>query len=333
MSLGSYSSKNIEIISGYKQAEERYNSIKPLRGNSDDIRPLGTRRYKHIRIERHNGLGGSEGVQTVYCVVLYKTRILTFYPDDTKLLHNGGWATNTTQGVLNEVLPYGLSITTPRNMRLQISRNGHAGTYKLPSDGLKLDANWLPVNSEQEATYRINRKKNKEVMGQYADFLAWAKGYLSLKDNVIGAEEHNEFIASVGGDRSDLMVGSVILANSWTGYDKERHAKRLKLRTHLLDLMRSTDDDNKYERYIQAINFCARTSGKNYFHYTNSSLTHQHYEHYELHLDAVKKLIFKLHMPEVIEEIKLPAGKAAPRNSYATWMNGWIKDVYNTDNK
>ena len=135
MALGSYSSKNIQPINNYKDAEERYNSIKPIRGNADDIRPLGTRRYKHIRIEKHNGFGGSEGVQTIYCVVLYDTRILTFYPDNTKLLHNGGWGTGTTQGVLNEVLPYGLSITTPRNMRLQISRNGHAGTYKIPKIG------------------------------------------------------------------------------------------------------------------------------------------------------------------------------------------------------
>ena len=52
---------------------------------------------------------------------------------------------------------------------------------------------------------------------------------------------------------------------------------------------------------------------------------------YTLQLDAIKKLIFKLHMPEVIEEIKLPVGKAAPRNSYAAWMNGWIKDVYKTN--
>ena len=320
MALGSYSSKNIQPIHNYKEAEERYNSIKPIRGNADDIRPLGTRRYKHIRIAKD---------QDTYQVILYKTAILTFYPDDTKLLHHGNWSTNTTQGVLNEVLPHGLSITTPRNMRLQISRNNHQGTYKPPAAGLKLDANWLPLNPKQEATYRINRKKNNEVMGQYADFLAWAKGYLSLKDNVIGAKEHNEFIASVGGDRSDLIVGSVILANSWTGYDKDRHAKRLKLRTHLLDLMRSTDD-NKYERYIQAINFCARVSGE---HSYPPSITGQNQHIYELHFDAVKKLIFKLHMPEVIEEVKLPVGKAAPRNSYAIWMNGWIKDVYNTDNK
>jgi hypothetical protein len=124
-------------------------------------------------------------------------------------------------------------------MRLRISRNGHAGTYKIPADGLKLGDDWLPLNPEQEATYRINRKKNKEVMGQYEDFLAWAKGYLSLKDNVIGAEEHEKFVKSVGGDRSDLMVGSVILGNGWGGYDKDKHAKRLKLRTYLLDLMRS----------------------------------------------------------------------------------------------
>ena len=320
MPYGSYSSKNIQPIHNYKKAEERYNSIKPIRGNADDIRPLGTRRYTYIRIAKD---------QDTYQVILYKTAVLTFYPDDTKLLHHGSWPTGTTAGVLDEVLPYGLSITTPRNMRLQISRTNHQGTYKLPTDGLKLDANWLPLNPEQEATYRINRKKNNEVMGQYADFLAWAKGYLSLKDNVIGAEEHNEFIASLGGDRSDLIVGSVILANSWTGYDKDRHAKRLKLRTHLLDLMRSTDD-SKYEKYIQAINFCARVSGE---HSYPQSITGQNQHIYELHLDAVKKLIFKLHMPEVIEEVKLPVGKAAPRNSYAIWMSGWIKGVYNTDNK
>ena len=93
--------------------------------------------------------------------------------------------------------------------------------------------------------------------------------------------------------------------------------------------MRSTDD-SKYEKYIQAINFCAETCGKNYHYYTPSNLT---YPHCELHLNEVKKLILKLHMPEIIEEIKLPAGKAAPRNSYAIWMSGWIKGVYNTDNK
>ena len=87
-------------------------------------------------------------------------------------------------------------------------------------------------------------------------------------------------------------------------------------------------DDNKYEKYIQAVNFCAKASGRSSHYYTPSNLT---YPHYELRIDQVKKLIFKLHMPEVIEEVKLPVGKAAPRNSYAIWMNGWIKDVYKTN--
>lgn len=316
MALGSYTNKQIKPIENYEEAEERYNSIKPLRGNSDDIRPLGPRRYKHIRIEKHNMLGGEDGLQTVYCVVLYTTRLITYYPDNSMKIQNGGWATHTTQGVFNEVLPYGLLMRGCKTMRLEIKVGGVDGLYLLPKEGLMLSANHIPQNSTQEKTYRVNRTKNKEVMRQYSDFMAWVKGYLSLRENTFSANEAQDVLKN----QSALWKNNMFNPNTWFGDVPTKIAAR----QALLNMMVNNDNEDKYEKFIQATMVFSLMLG--------NPIWRSNINNRILTLDNIKKGMIKLHAPEIIEEIALPVGKAANRSPYTTWMDGWIKDAYTTSN-
>lgn len=320
MAIGSYTNKQIKPIENYKEAEERYNSIKPIRG-SEDIRPLGPRRYNHIRIEKW-----VEGDQTLYGTTLYKTRLITYYPDNSMKIQNGGWGTATTQGVFNEVLPYGLLMRGCKTMRLEIKAGTMEinGEYLLPKEGLALAPDYLPLNPMNEKTYRVNRTKNKEVMRQYSDFMAWVKGYLSLRENTFDLDEVHDVLGITKGVRetqSDLWKNNMFNPRTWFGDVPTKTAAR----QALLNMMVNNDNEDKYEKFIQATMVFSLMLGTTVWRTigTNNRI---------LTLDNIKKGMIKLHAPEIIEEIAVPVGKAANRSPYATWMDGWIKDAYTTSN-
>ena len=171
----SIKSKNIKSIRNYAEAKARYESIKPLRGRVSDVRPLGPRRYTYINIKHSEA-------DCAYCVVLHQTPIITYYPSGVIKLDNGDWQTASTKAIMNEVLPVGMAITTTNPMRVRVMDKGE---FAFNGTTMMFNAEGNPMDAMQEVRYTVNRKKAREVLRRYQDFLTWGKGYLSLVDNLI----------------------------------------------------------------------------------------------------------------------------------------------------
>ena len=64
------STNALSRIYNFEDAEYTYNTIKPVRGNSKDIRPLGIRRAQHMRIRKID--------DNTYAATLYRTDCVTY---------------------------------------------------------------------------------------------------------------------------------------------------------------------------------------------------------------------------------------------------------------
>ena len=113
---------------------------------------------------------------------LYQTPIVTYYPSGVIKLDNGDWQTASTKAIMNEVLPVGMAITTTNPMRVRVMDKGE---FAFDGTTMMFSAEGNPMDAMQEVRYTVNRKKAREVLRRYQDFLTWGKGYLSLVDNLI----------------------------------------------------------------------------------------------------------------------------------------------------
>lgn len=76
--MGFNSTNRVPYIRTYAQAKQKYETVKPVRGDKEKKQSLADRRDKHMHI--------SEAVvdgATVYKCHCYGMPMVTFYPDDT----------------------------------------------------------------------------------------------------------------------------------------------------------------------------------------------------------------------------------------------------------
>ena len=115
----------------YAKLEKLYNSIKPLRGT--DLRPVG-RRSKENRLMIRKEVNR-------YVLTLYRTDIITAWPDGSVTLAHGGWLTITTYRFLREYSPWPISSV---NGYMVVSTR--AGSYVVRSEGLNISADGVATN-------------------------------------------------------------------------------------------------------------------------------------------------------------------------------------------
>jgi hypothetical protein len=284
-------SKNIKSIRNHAEAKARYESIKPLRGRVSDVRPLGPRRYTYINI-KHNEVDGA------YCVVLHQTPIVTYYPSGVIKLDNGGWQTASTKAIMNEVLPFGMAITTTNPMRVRVMDKGE---------------------------FAFNG--TREVLRRYQDFLTWGKGYLSLVDNLIYDDT-----PTTENERQEMRAMQMMAQNIHSPYPKrwmmeDSNKVQNQQRRAFLDRIDGThnaDTDLRYENYLYAMKIIGVVMGV---------MQHRdgRWARMVVSMSKVREFLIALHAPEIIDAVALPAGQTAPRSKWAAWMNGWVKDAYPTN--
>lgn len=82
-------------IRSYEEAKERYESVVPIRGRADDVRPIGDRRRDHETIRKLH-VRHEDQMLELYACRLYSTNVITYYPDGKIVLDFGGWMTKST---------------------------------------------------------------------------------------------------------------------------------------------------------------------------------------------------------------------------------------------
>lgn len=131
-------------IHGYASALEHHNNIKPLRGRTEDVRPLCNtttgRRKVHLRILPTT----YDGLPAMACR-LHNTDVVTYVSDGRVVIDND-YPSMSTNSFASGVLPYGIDVCNKYNETWVFSRG---------------QAYWLPVRT------KLEMKRHEDGIGWY----------------------------------------------------------------------------------------------------------------------------------------------------------------------
>ena len=160
-------------VTNYADALKIHDGVKPLRGRSPEIRPLGDRRDADKYHIRKNG----EAIE----LVLFQTPVITFMPEGEVALFVNGYNTPSTHQFIHRVL--GIPASGVRGKTLL----GVGDSRYILGDGetLRLRLNesggWCPLNPTTQYGWKLNRKATTNVRNIYADFYKYLKGFVNLR--------------------------------------------------------------------------------------------------------------------------------------------------------
>lgn len=174
--MGYATVRRVAVVQDYARALKLHDDIKPLRGRSPELKPLGERRDADTYSIRKNG----DAVE----LVLYRTPVITFEPDGDVVLFIDGYNTVATHQFISWVL--GISAGGVRRTTVLTINNSKytlAGQDKLRLR--KEDGNWHVLNPTQQWTWRLDRKAVTNVRSKYGEFYAYLKGFVNLRSESI----------------------------------------------------------------------------------------------------------------------------------------------------
>ena len=165
----------------YADAKYVHDKTKPIRGRSPEVRPLGARRDADVYSVRMSG----ENVE----FVLYKTPVVTYLPNGDVVIKTDGWNSMSTHQFIEQVLGvkcYGARRNTIMEAR---SADGDVHKYIIPKDkGITMihaGGNWRITQFNTIYEYRLNRKAANQMRKQYAGFLTYVRGMVSLRSEMV----------------------------------------------------------------------------------------------------------------------------------------------------
>lgn len=185
----------------YEYMRNRFNEVKPIRGRSTDVRPIGDRRRDHELVCEIS----TPRAEKSYSAKLYRTHCVIFHPDNTVELQHGGWVSHSTADFINEHAPRTVRVFRASGVMwatLQHGR-GEEGTYPVPSEGLILKPTneiawgstcYVPVNPRPVSQRRINREEISKKRNEMRAFVDFGTALLKMSDGWLEtpSDLHNE---------------------------------------------------------------------------------------------------------------------------------------------
>ena len=144
----------------YETVLSHYDNVKPIRGRTPEVRPLGrNRKYTQCRII-HNALVDSVSA------VLYDTECVTIFDNGLVRLNRGHWVSPSTANFMDAVLPpkFG-SIRLDRRRIIYTTVTNEQ--YVVPEQGLMLQAVINPETKEWETLEVIQDKLPENNLFEY----------------------------------------------------------------------------------------------------------------------------------------------------------------------
>ena len=278
---GQYRNSGIVSLSTYEEAKRRYDSVEPISGNGRNagIRPLGRRNKPHFEIVMRD--------QDVACVC-YNTDVITFHPDNTITIRDGGYTTQTTANFIKDVLRIGAGIrdhdivlfggSTPTRLMSKV---------KLQAEGY---ARYTVIESGTHYTHKLRRKRMTELRKSVAPFMQYARGAVKLREGVFEADEVRAGMEELGIDV--LSFAQISLGtNIWNVQASERRERMRKF----YKLVSEGDAENWYNPLLW-LTRSATTSSFSKIRVSTQGIT-----------QAMDDLLIALH-PDALESIETPRG-------------------------
>lgn len=169
-------------IANYTEAYAKWNNTKPMRGRSDDKRPLGERRDVDTYSIRKNVW--TEAIE----LVLYQTPVIKFTADDEVVLNHGRWPSASTCQFISRVLA-GVGASRVRGeVVLGFSTADGRVIQKLGQDEELVlvrsgDGRWQPKQIKTLFDYRINRREANNVRKDVKQFRDYLQGMVKLMED------------------------------------------------------------------------------------------------------------------------------------------------------
>ena len=165
----------------YNHFKARYNNTTPIRGRSEDVRPIGERRRTHELVTEKKLLSG----EVSYCATLYGTDVVEYHNNGQVTLRTKGWQTPSTAEFMHEHSPF---TVWKQNNKLWVRVPTPEGVKAFPiGEELTLELvdggpYYQPINKVLINKRVVDRAKAKVAREPLQPFLAWCKSFLAMSD-------------------------------------------------------------------------------------------------------------------------------------------------------
>ena len=327
----------IRRVRSYKDAEAFYENTKPIRGRGDQHRPLGARKDidRFYMVKSHNALAPDDTPPTYQCF-LYRTPLVTFYPDGRVVLDIG---TNYKPSISDAYFFYFLlgqrAQMRDRAVVVQFGDKKVAFNTKHHSAVLHHDEYGQLVPEERVIMgYKINRKEANNVRREYGAFYRWVKAAVSLRQDDghirIAAREMMEVVPTQEVDGHVVEFLGVTDAHQHHSFkNSDGQIKQIKIRQckRIVELAGSSDETD----YYKALLFIVFQHGRHAWFYSTWDKTrvkHVDLDKFNFSIPAssipkaIDHLLFSHHANKVLQMLPLEGGQL-PNKLYEQWALEW----------
>lgn len=174
-------------IRDYNDMKQKYESIKPIRGRSEDVRPISERRRDWERVVQDGEKYGAR---------LYDTNCVMYHPNGDVELAIGGWDTPSTATFISLYAPYGVrSFKRYGRVWVEVGSN----TYPIPQTGtLRLnfvasENTYVPAEVPKVMQRVVDRTKSRDVRKTVEPFRNYCRNMLKLADGWLSHDLVKQF--------------------------------------------------------------------------------------------------------------------------------------------
>lgn len=329
---------HVPRVRDYNEAVQRYMQTKPIRGREPEVRPLGERRDCDTYSIRTGENGDIE-------LVLYKTPVITFHPNNKVTIRTDGYASQSTHQFISRIL-WGINASGFQGHTKLTFASGYvhmlAGEDTLTIQRSE-NGTWEPVTKAALFGHKMNRKAANNVRARYDEFRKYIKGIVSLRaesgENVkwIGHRYASSYISIPYSELFEALANDpkIIDSNTINGVVSISTGARLtaaayhrgvtdtlgiKQRALMVSMFSSEQpEETKAEAFYKAFLLLAVGWRTVFLHRTrmdNVLLVDP-----EDVINTCDEVIMRVHAEEVLTRVEVPEGKL-PNAKYL----GWIKE-------
>lgn len=327
--MGYQTVKKVRSCRNYELAKLTHDSITPIRGNPNNVRPLGNRRDWETYSVRMNG----EAVE----FVLYKTPVVTFQPDGIIEVRSGGWDSISTRQFISQVLYIncygrrGKTVVDVENLPVVLAKDGVIR--------LRVDDGRVVLAQERPVIYgfKLNRAAANNVRARYKEFYTYLKGFINLRSGVVkgkwggemeGVSFTTQEAADVLGVKNRGSSNPIVFKEQFERINRRPSEEHPHWRKHnkldevypvrckkFFELISSGDHMQFYEATMGLLTFDIGTIWADEGH-----MSHVFSVEATKPLTLLDSIVMRWHADEVLERVALTDGNL-PNPKYENWFD------------
>jgi len=189
-----YNTAQIPALSTFDEVKKHHDSVVPIRGRSQETRPLGKRRnYCHMTIVRNTRSVVSDDEPLgrfidTYSYRLYQTDCIEWFPDGKIHIKHQGWTSPTTMQFMTFSLAKLGYIDSVRGKWYFVNQQGKNFLIGKGITLVKEGDMYVAETTVVEKRYKANRKALNALRKKYRSFIEYGKTTLSMDSSLTRLE-------------------------------------------------------------------------------------------------------------------------------------------------